>query len=172
MPSSSPIVGYLIAPNECFLLTEDQFGDLAFIEPQSLVGLPPLDFLISYTFFGTMPLGAEIHNASGSSTGVAFLQSGTFAHIPITRGAPCIEAPILAVLLLTDTETVIESPSAGGLTGSVVTTESCEGYNAAPNGRVTTKSGLEVTYAVSETKAVSISLQSGNPNPTMRVVQE
>jgi hypothetical protein len=175
VPSSSPIVGYLIAPNECFLLTEDQFADLAFIEPQSLVNLSPFDFLNNDTFFGTMPLGAEIHNVTGSSTGVAFLQSGIFAFVPLAGlhgPPPCIENPLQAVSLLTDTETVIENPSAGGLTGSVETTSSCEGYNAATNGRVTTKSGLEVMYVVSETKAVSISLQNGNPNPTMRVVQQ
>jgi hypothetical protein len=171
MPSSSPIIGYLIAPNGCFLLTEDRFGDLAFIEPQSFPDT--IDALINYTFLGTMPLGAEIHNASGSGTGVAFLQSGTFAFIPLSFRASCPQnVPLLAVALLTDTETVIENPSAGGLTDSVETTFSCEGYNVAANGRVTTQSGLEVMYIVSPTKAVSISLQNGNPNPTMRVVQE
>jgi len=166
MPSSSPIIGYLIAPNECFLLTEDQFGDLAFIEPQSPRPFVDELSLSAFTFFGTMPLGAEVHNASGSGTGVAFLQSGTFTLIYphlVCRGN---------VSLLTDTETVTQNPSAGGLTDSVETTNSCEGYTGEINGRVTTDSGLEVMYIVSPTKAVSISLQNGNPNPTMRLVQE
>jgi hypothetical protein len=173
MASSSPIVGYLIAPNECFLLTEDQFGDLAFVEPQSLVNLPPSSFLLNDTFLGTMPLGAEIHNASGSDTGVAFLQSGTFQVAVVLHSFLCSPNFIHTyVVLTTDTQTIIESPSAGGLTDSVETTSSCEGYDPATNGRVTTQSGLEVMYVVSETKAVSISLQNGNPNPTMRLVQE
>jgi hypothetical protein len=170
--SSTPIIGYLIAPNECFLLSEDEFGDLAFIEPQSGgpfdVGIyPTYSALNTYTFFGTMPLGADVHSANDGGTGVASLQSGIFAAIdPVhitCRGN---------VSLLTDTESVIENASAGGLTSSVETTASCEGYTVATNGRVTTLSGLEVLYIVSPTKAVSINLQNGNPNPTMRVVQE
>jgi hypothetical protein len=168
MPSSSPIIGYLIAPNECFLLTEDQFGDLAFIEPQSggpFGNLP--SSLNTYSFFGTMPLGTEVHNASGSTTGAASLQSGIFAALD-----PVHLVCAGNVFLSTDTESVVENASAGGLTDSVETTSSCELYTVATNGRVTTKSGLEVMYIVSPTKAVSISLENGNPNPTMRLVQE
>jgi hypothetical protein len=170
IPSSPPVIGYLIAPNECFLLTENQFGDLAFIEPQNF---PIGSILQNYSFFGTMPLGAEIHNASGNTTRSAVLQSGTF-QVPVVLHSFVCSANFIHtyVVLTTDTETVIENPSAGGLTDSVGTTSLCEGYDVATNGRVTTQSGLEVMYIVSEAKAVSISLQNGNPNPTMRVVQE
>ena len=165
--SSPPIVGYLIAPNECFLLSENQFGDLAFIEPQS--GGPFTHtslFGFDLSFFSTMPLGAEVHRASGSSTGVAFLESGIFSPLD-----PVHLVCAGNVSLITDTDTVTADPL-GSLTSSVETTVSCDGYTLAANGRVTTASGLQVLYVVSPTKVVSISLQSGNPNPTMGVVQE
>jgi len=159
--SSPPIVGYLIAPNECFLLSEDQFSDLAFIEPQS--GGPFIDSSLGgLSFFGAMPPGAEVHGASGS-TGVALLQSGSFA-LDIIHQFFCGN-----VSLTTDTDTVTVGPS-GSLTSSVETTVSCPGYSVAPNGRVLTVPG--VLYIVSPTRAVSVSLQNGNPNPTMGVVQE
>ena len=141
----SDLVGYLVAPNQGFLIGTGSGVAAGTFEQQSGGSFSNAS-LSTTTFFGTQPFAAPpVTPLSGSST--ATLRTGVMTF---------------------DGNMNLSITSDENQSGTLLSDQtSIDTYSVGSTGRVTFASSKMILYIVSPTRIVTLSTSSGDPNPTL-----